>query len=133
MNDHKWMFIAALFHTSVYIGTYFHDNYKCTAATVVTLFMATLWRGTLVGGNIGKLICFKHLAKESWWINRSANRLLMISTNLDDYSLVNHGQFTKFANISPAKVFLHMVMLFLYSKYFCGSTTTTKYVLENDW
>ena len=32
--------------------------------------------------------------------NRSANRLLIVSTNLDGFSLANHGQSTKFAKLS---------------------------------
>ena len=33
--------------------------------------------------------------KKVWRINRSANRLLIVSTNLDRFSLVNHGRFAK--------------------------------------
>ena len=35
-----------------------------------------------------------------WQINRSANRLLIESTNLDGFSLANHEQFAKFAKLS---------------------------------
>ena len=35
-----------------------------------------------------------------WRINRSANRLFIVSTNLDDFSLVNHGRFAKFAKFT---------------------------------
>ena len=38
-------------------------------------------------------------------INRSANRLLIISTNLDGFGLANHGQFAKFTNVSPRQSF----------------------------
>ena len=38
----------------------------------------------------GELTLFKHLAKV-WQINRSANKLLIVSTNLDGYKLANHG------------------------------------------
>ena len=65
--------------------------------------------GNFGGGNVGELTRFEHLAKKVWQINRSANRLLMISTNLDGCSLANHVQFAKFANVSPAKVSLHTV------------------------
>ena len=51
-------------------------------------------------GKYGKLTHFECLVKESWQINRSANRLLIVSTNLDDFSLANHRQFTKFAKLS---------------------------------
>ena len=35
----------------------------------------------------------------------------MVSTNLDGFSLVNHGRFAKFTNVSPTKVFLHTVLI----------------------
>ena len=37
-------------------------------------------------------------------INRSANRLLIVSTNLDGFSLANHWRFAKFANF-PRQTF----------------------------
>ena len=43
--------------------------------------------------------------KKVWRINRSANRLLIISTNLDDFSLANHGQFAKYTDVSPSQSF----------------------------
>ena len=33
-------------------------------------------------------------------MNRSAKRLLIVSTNLNGFSLANHGQFIKFAKLS---------------------------------
>ena len=45
--------------------------------------------------------------------NRSANRLSIVSTKLDGFSLVNHGWFAKFAKLSPAKLFCYMVYLSL--------------------
>ena len=47
--------------------------------------------------------------KKVWQINRSAKRLLIISTYLDGFSLANHGGFTKFAKPSPAKLSRYMV------------------------
>ena len=44
---------------------------------------------------------FEHWRKKVWRINRSANRLLIVSTTLDGFSLANHGRFTKFAKLSP--------------------------------
>ena len=35
-----------------------------------------------------------------WWIDRSANRLLIVSTNLDGLSLANFGWFANFAKLS---------------------------------
>ena len=51
-------------------------------------------------GKYGKLTLFECLVKESWQINRLANKLLIVSTNLDYFSLANHRQFTKFAKLS---------------------------------
>ena len=44
--------------------------------------------------------------KNVWWNNRSANRLLILSTNLDGFSLVDHRQFAKFAKLSRYTVML---------------------------
>ena len=42
--------------------------------------------------------------RKVWRINSTANRLI-ISTNLDGFSLANHRQFTKFTNVSPRQSF----------------------------
>ena len=44
--------------------------------------------------------------KKVWWINRSVNRLSIVSTKLDGFSLTNHGRFAKFAKLSPCQAFL---------------------------
>ena len=44
--------------------------------------------------------------KKVWQINRSANRLSIVSTKLDGFSLANHRRFTKFAKLSPHQTFL---------------------------
>ena len=54
----------------------------------------------LGGGKFGELILFEHLVKKVWRINRSANRLLIVCTNVDGFSLANDGQFAKFAKLS---------------------------------
>ena len=43
------------------------------------------------GGKFGKMTRFKHWQKKVWQINGSANRLLIVSINLDGFSLANHG------------------------------------------
>ena len=43
----------------------------------------------------GKFIPFKRLAKKVWQMNRSAKGLLMVTTNLDGFSLANCRRFTK--------------------------------------
>ena len=40
-------------------------------------------------------ICSFWFGGKSWWLNRSANRLSIVTTNLDGFSLANHGRFTK--------------------------------------
>ena len=52
------------------------------------------------GKKFGEITLFRHLAK-NFGINRSAKRLLIVSTNLDDFGLVNHRQFTNFAKVPP--------------------------------
>ena len=57
------------------------------------------WRGeSLVNWLISSI-----WRKKVWRINRSANRLLIVSTNLDGFSLTNRGQFAKH---SPCQTFL---------------------------
>ena len=58
------------------------------------------------GENLVSWLFLSIWQKKVWWINRPANRLLFVSTNLDGFSLVDHGQFTKFAKLSPCQVFL---------------------------
>ena len=47
--------------------------------------------------------------KKIWRINRSANRLLNVSTNFDGFSFANHGRFAKFIKLPPAKLFRYTV------------------------
>ena len=70
-------------------------------------------------GKFGELIRLSILQKKMWQINKSANRLLIISTNLDGFSLVNHGRFAKFAKLS-----CYMV----HSCQVCHGSPTTMYV-----
>ena len=58
-----------------------------------------------IAGKFGELTCFEHLVKESWANYRSAFRLLIVSTNLDGFSLMNRGRFAKFAKLSPHQAF----------------------------
>ena len=46
-------------------------------------------------------IAEKFEREKVWWFNRSAKRLLIVSTNLDGFSLVNYGQFAK---LPPTKL-----------------------------
>ena len=57
-------------------------------------------------GKFGELTRSEHLAKESLANYGSVNKLLIVSTNLNGFSLVNHGRFAKFAKLSPCQPFL---------------------------
>ena len=52
-----------------------------------------------IAGKFGELTRFEHLV-EVWQINGSGNRLLIVNTNLDGFSLANHRRFAKFAKLS---------------------------------
>ena len=59
-------------------------------------------------GMFAKFTLFKHCGKV-WQLNRSAKRLLVVSTSLDGFSLANHGRFAKFAELSPTKLSCYMI------------------------
>ena len=44
--------------------------------------------------------------KKVWRMNSTANRLSIVTTNLDGFSLANHRRFAKFAKLSPRQTFL---------------------------
>ena len=51
-------------------------------------------------GKFGEFALFESLAKKFWRISKSAKRLLIVSTNLDAFSLANHERLAKFPNLS---------------------------------
>ena len=57
----------------------------------------------MLGRNFGEFALTEHLVEKFWQMNRSTNRLSILTTNLDGFSLVNHGQF--------AKLFHYMVLI----------------------
>ena len=52
-----------------------------------------------------EFILFKYLAEKVWQMNRSAKRLLIVTTTLDGFSLANRRQFTKFTKLSTHQTF----------------------------
>ena len=42
-------------------------------------------------------------------MHRFSHKVIIISKNLDDFSLTNHGRFAKFAKLFPAKLSRYMV------------------------
>ena len=45
----------------------------------------------VVGRKFGGFALFEHLARKVWQMNRPANRLSIVSTNLDGFGLANSG------------------------------------------
>jgi len=61
--------------------------------------------GKFVGIKFGKFTRFKHLAEKVWRMNRLSQKVIIVSRNLDDFSLANYGQFAKFTKLSPCQTF----------------------------
>ena len=66
--------------------------------------------GKFGGGKFGELTLSEPWRKKVWRINTSVNRLLIVITNLDGFTLANHWRFAKFAKLSPAKLSCYMVI-----------------------
>ena len=71
---------------------------------VATMLVYSHIRYRIVGkfgqGKVWRIDSFRAFGERKLQINRSANRLLIVSTNLDGFSLVNHRQFAKFVKLS---------------------------------
>ena len=67
-------------------------------------------------GKFGELTRFENLAKESWENYRSANKLLIVSANLDGFRLANCRRFTKFAKLSPSNFSYYTVNMIVRTK-----------------
>ena len=61
----------------------------------------TIYQESLAGRKFGKFTLFKCLAEKVWQMNRSAKGLLIVTTNLDDFSLMNCRQFAKLSTFPP--------------------------------
>ena len=70
----------------------------CVGFLVLLPYSGKFWQGE----TLANLLFLSIWRKKVWRMNRSANRLSIVTTNLDDFSLVNHGQF---ANLSPHQTF----------------------------
>ena len=55
----------------------------------IASYVATVCQESLEDRKFGKFTLFKCLAKKVWQMNRSAKVLLIVTTNLDDFSLIN--------------------------------------------
>ena len=53
----------------------------------------------------GEFTIFKCWQEKVWRMNRSAKGLLIVTTTLDGFSLVNHRRFAKFAKLSTCQTF----------------------------
>ena len=80
--------LAWMLYKSILMSTYisYHRNVWWGESLTNWLFLSIWW-------------------KKVWQINRLTNRLLIVSTNLDGFSLVNHRRFAKFPKIFPSPNF----------------------------
>jgi len=52
------------------------------------LFFKSAYR---IAGKFGEFTRYEHLVKEVWQINRFSQKVIIVSRNLDGFSLVNQG------------------------------------------
>ena len=85
-----------------YMGTIvLNDIYSMYVASVhLSMSCRYCIAGSLAGESLANWLFSSLWRKKVWRVNRSANRLLIISTNSDGFSLANHEQFAKFAKLS---------------------------------
>jgi len=58
-----------------------------------------------VGLKFGKFTRFEHLGKKVWQMNRFSQKIIIVSRNLDGFSLVNQGYDSpNLPNFLPAKL-----------------------------
>ena len=80
----------------------------------------TVERENLVERMFDEFTLFKHLAEKVWRMNRSAKGLLIISSNLDDFSLANRRRFIKFSKLYTHQNFPLSVLTYAwYLHYTC--------------
>ena len=60
--------------------------------------------GKFGGENVWRIYFFRVFGGKVWWMKRLPNRLLIVNTNLNEFSLANHRWFAKFSKLSPAKL-----------------------------
>ena len=87
------------------------SNYKyikilCNKRSLCFNYVHTIYvAGSLVERMFGEFTLFKYLAKIVWQMNRSAKELLIVTTNLDGFSLANCRRFAKFYKLSTCQTF----------------------------
>jgi len=64
-----------------------------------------------IAGKFGKFTCFEQLARKVWQMNRFSQKIIIVSRNLDGFSLANQGWFTNFL---LSKVSCYMVIECVY-------------------
>ena len=72
----------------IYIRTLPDSLHMCILLPQV----GTYSRKSLAGRMFGEFTLFKHLAEKVWQMDRSAKGLLIVTTNLDGFNLMNHRQ-----------------------------------------
>ena len=56
-----------------------------------------------IAEKLAKFSFFEHLATKVWQTNESNNWLLIVSTNLDDFSFTNLGYFIKLSSYAASQ------------------------------
>ena len=92
-----------------------HHSFHSSSPLIICIYCL----GGKVGReNVWRIILFKHLAKKVWRINRSAEGLLIVTTTLDGFSLVNRQQPFYPPNFPTIRHMccVHVCVLFLYCR-----------------
>ena len=83
-------------------------RFGVAAYNLFDLWVTVEWQ-SLPAIVFGKSEWIKILVKKVRWMNRSVKRLLIETTNLDGFTLMNHGWFAKITNFPPTKHSHHTV------------------------
>ena len=85
--------------------------------------------------SLANWLCSSLWWKKVWRINRTANRLFIVSTNLDDFGLANHGWFAKLSRytvciIQPANVHTYITRLAAWPYHVENQSFCTIWIVE---
>ena len=80
------------------------------------------YSGKFGEGIVWWIYSFRAFGKNVLQINKTSKGLLIVSNNLDDFSLENHRQFAEFAKLFPSQTFL------LYGKRPCSYSIYVSYL-----
>ena len=88
-----------------------HKKYLSYARTYILLLRnkhhlyAAYKRKYRIAGKFGKFTVMSVWRGKVWRMDRFSHKVILISKNLDGFSLANHGRFTKFTKLFPRQSF----------------------------